>query len=132
MAKKKTTKRGSKQKPIRKKARPRSVSKKVKKKAKNTHDDGKFKKGNTAGKGKISPDAKHKSNLTAAFNAAITENDILEVAKAMLEEAKEGNVKAADCILNRCLGKPVQPLSGEGGGPLEIVIVDYRNIDDSK
>ena len=95
---------------------------------------GQFVKGNTAGNGKMTPAAKQQRVLTNIFKSAVTEADILAIKKAMVKEAKKGNVKAAQLVLDRCFGKAVQPLElgGEGGGPLQVNIVDYRNIDDTK
>lgn len=86
--------------------------------------NGKFSKGNTAGKGKQSPEATHKKKLADAFNATVSVADLVEITKALVKEAKAGNVKAAKEVLDRCLGKPIQPLQvgGEDGGPIQFKV----------
>ena len=66
---------------------------------------GQFIKGNTAGSQGKRAESKHKEALTNAFNAAISLNDITAIAKAMVKKAKEGDTKAAQQVLDRCLGK---------------------------
>lgn len=67
--------------------------------------DGKFQKGNKAGKGTTSPVAKHREKLSQAFKSAITEADMIEIAKALVIKAKDGDCKAAKEVLDRVLGK---------------------------
>lgn len=74
----------------------------------NLDANGKFAKGNTAGKGKQTPEASHRLALARAFNDGVSTADMLAIAKKLIEEAKKGNVKAAKEVLDRCLGKAQQ------------------------
>lgn len=95
--------------------------------------DGKFKPGNTASKGATGPEIKHRLKLAEAFKSAVTVKDMKDIATALIKVAKKGNYKAAEVLMNRCLGKPIQPIAGDSdGGPIPLTIIDYRNIDDSK
>lgn len=99
---------------------------------KKPQSNGKFKKGNKAGaKGKRA-ESRHKEKLTLAFNAAITESDMIAIAKALVKKAKTGDARAAKEVLDRCLGKPMQSLeiAGKDGGPLKLNVVvtkTYKN-----
>lgn len=42
-----------------------------------------------------------------------------ELADKLLEECAKGNLPALQELGNRLEGKPAQPLTGEGGGPIE-------------
>ncbi len=93
------------------------------------HGSGKFAKGNTAGsktKGK-QPSHKKKIEFAEIFKAAVSNEDIKNIAAAMIKEAEKGNVKAAQLILDRCCGKPAQALEvgGLDGAPIAIQIVNY-------
>lgn len=83
---------------------------------------GKFTKGNTAGSKTTGTHIDHTTKLKFAeiFKAAITFEDIKDIAAAMVKEARAGNVKAASMILDRCCGKPPQAiaLTGADGEPL--------------
>lgn len=50
-------------------------------------------------------------------------NGALEAAKALVEKAKKGDVKAAELVLHYSIGKPVDKLelSGPEGGPMEFI-----------
>ncbi len=86
---------------------------------------GNFKKGNTAGTKTRNPAQKRKLGLAEVFKAAITEKDVKAVAIAMLKEAKKGNVKAAQLVLDRCCGKVPQAiaLTGAEGEPLSPITI---------
>ncbi len=71
-------------------------------------NSGKFVKGNTAGRKSRGKRVAHKKKIEFAeiFKAAISYQDIKDIAAAMVDEAKDGNVKAAQLIMDRCCGKP--------------------------
>ena len=66
---------------------------------------GQFVKGNTAGTVGKRAESKHKEKLAAAFNASVSECDIRKIARALVKKACEGDTKAAQQVLDRCLGK---------------------------
>ncbi len=75
---------------------------------------GKFVKGKaTVGRTKTGkhPEFKRKLEFAELFKAALTNQDIKDVAKSMLKEAKGGNVKAAQLVLDRCCGKVKEEVS---------------------
>lgn len=84
---------------------------------------GQFAKGNKAGKTSKTAEAVHKSNLTRAFHDAISVKDVLDITKRLVAMAKEGDIKATQQVLDRCLGKVKETteLVGSGGGPIQIV-----------
>lgn len=90
-----------------------------------TLPSGKFANGNQAGKGRGNPHAARVTELRAKFYEAVTDEQFLDVVHAMLAEAKAGNVKAAEWIAERLLGKSPQAveLSGADGGPAVIQLV---------
>ena len=67
-------------------------------------EGGRFAKGNPGGPG--NPHAKRAQELRKAFYAAVSDEDLAEVVKALVREAKLGDVQAAREVLDRCLGKP--------------------------
>ena len=68
----------------------------------NRDEGGRFLKGCAPGPG--NPYSAKVAELRTALLAAITEKDIQDVIKALLKEAKKGNVPAARIILDRALG----------------------------
>lgn len=67
------------------------------------HDEqGRFTKGNTEGTGR------KVSALKRALEEAVTEDDIKDIANALKEQAKAGDIKAAELLFNRLFGKPAQ------------------------
>ena len=71
----------------------------------NTSDNsGRFQPGNPGGPG--NPFARQVAQLRKALLNSVTEQDMQEVAKALLERAKEGNVAAAKLLLSYTIGKP--------------------------
>ena len=52
--------------------------------------------------------------------------DLQAIIKALIDEAKSGNVKAIEVILDRLNGKVAQPLSNSDGTPIKI-LVEYVN-----
>ena len=89
--------------------------------------NGQFAKGNKAGCAHKSPAAKRKETLAEAFKAAVTITDIKAIAKKMAKQAKGGDVKAAQFVLDRCCGKPPQAiaLTGAESGPIAVQVVNY-------
>lgn len=67
---------------------------------------GRFLPGNRIGQG--NPHAKKAHALRNALFSAVTEEDIDAVIRALIDEAKGGDVPAARELLDRCLGKPVE------------------------
>lgn len=116
MAKKKAVKR--KKSPAKSKVSPPKPPKKP-------QSSGKFTKGNTAGSKSVQPSRKKKLLHAEAFKAAITIQDVKAIARAMLKEAKKGDAKAAQFIMDRCAGKPAQAiaLTGAEGEPLPAIQV---------
>lgn len=80
-----------------------------------------FKKGNPGGPG--NPLAFQVNNLRAALVNAVTRADIEAIAEKLVERAKAGDVQAAREVLDRCIGKSMQPVehTGAAGQPIEIV-----------
>ena len=66
---------------------------------------GRFKKGNPGGTG--NPYAKKTAQLRSALIKSVTVKDIQAIAKSLVNEAKAGNLRAIDLLLNRVLGTPV-------------------------
>ncbi len=73
---------------------------------------GRFAKGNCGGPG--NPHARHVGQLRSALLAAVTREDIEAVVRKLIELAKSGNIQAATEILDRCLGRAVQPIGTAG------------------
>ena len=68
--------------------------------------NGRFAPGNRAGRG--NPHARRVARLRAALLRSVTPEDIVDVARALLAQAKEGDVAAAKELLQRLLGPPVE------------------------
>lgn len=89
--------------------------------------NGQFTAGNTASKCTKSPAAMQKRELADSFRAAVTPRDIKDIAEKMVTLAKNGDVKAAQIVLDRCCGKPPQALNiGDANGeplpPITVII----------
>jgi hypothetical protein len=69
---------------------------------------GRFAAGNAGGPG--NPHAAAVAKMRAAMLAAITDDDIREVVRMLVDRAKRGNIQAARELLDRCCGRA-------GGGP---------------
>jgi hypothetical protein len=69
---------------------------------------GRFAKGNAGGPG--NPFARQVAALRTALLATVTEQDMEEVARALVRQAKEGNLAAAKLLLSYTLGKPAAPV----------------------
>jgi hypothetical protein len=95
------------------KPRRKTAKKKRKSKPSTTEANGKDKKsgkflpGNKCAKG--NPFAKQVAQLRAAFYEALTEEDLKEVAMALIKKAKKGDVAAIKELLLRVMGQPQIP-----------------------
>jgi hypothetical protein len=69
---------------------------------------GRFGKGNAGGPG--NPFARQVAALRRALLATVTEEDLEAVARALVRQAKEGNLAAAKLLLSYTLGKPAAPV----------------------
>ncbi len=67
---------------------------------------GRFTMGNPGGPG--NPLAAKVSKLRSALISAISEQDIIDIAEALVRQAKEGDVTATRELLLRTLGRPVE------------------------
>src|SRR5262249_27689735 len=73
----------------------------------NGHDArGRFTKGNKAGRG--NPHARQVAALRKALLETVTEQDMIEIAHALMIQAKMGDVAAAKLLLAYTLGKPLE------------------------
>ncbi len=70
-----------------------------------------FAKGNQHGKKSRNPEATRKLDLVEIFKAAVSFQDIKDIAKQLVKKAKEGDTKAAQQVLDRCLGKVKEQVS---------------------
>ena len=68
---------------------------------------GRFVKGHAGGPG--NPHSQKVQQLRTALLAAVSPEDLVEVVKALITNAKAGDVFAARELLDRCLGKAKQP-----------------------
>jgi hypothetical protein len=98
----------------------------------NHKPNGDFAKGNTAGVKTTNREHSRAMEFKKIFQSAITDQDMLDIAKAMLTKAKTGDVKAAQEVLNRCMGKPEQPVNLEHTGNITVEIVGYGNREQNK
>lgn len=73
--------------------------------------------GNPGGRPRIPDDVKEAAKALTSL-AMKTLKEICEDSKA----PPSARVTAAEAILNRAWGKPVQAVTGEGGGPVQVVI----------
>ncbi len=67
---------------------------------------GRFLVGNPGGPG--NPHAARVAKLRSALLRAVTERELRAVVKALVEQARAGNIAAARELLDRVLGKPVE------------------------
>ncbi len=85
-----------------------------------------FKKGQPGGPGRPKGSYDKKAaELKAALLAAITEQDIKDIAAGLIRAAKKGEARAAKELFDRVWGKAPQAVevTGEGGGDIRIVVV---------
>ncbi len=69
---------------------------------------GRFAPGNPGGPG--NPFARRVAALRCALLAALTPQDLADVAQALLRQARKGNVAAAKLLLSYALGRPAAPV----------------------
>ena len=70
-------------------------------------EQGRFRKGNSGGPG--NPQAQQVGRLRAALIRALTPEDAEAIVRALIEKAKDGDVQAARELLNRTVGRPLEP-----------------------
>ena len=75
-------------------------------------DRGRFRPGNAGGPG--NPHAAAVGKWRAALASSVTPEDLQEVIRAMVDQAKAGEAWAVRELLNRCLGRPAQTVAVEG------------------
>lgn len=76
------------------------------------HDDrGKFKLGNPGGPG--NPHMRRVHEIRNKLMSCVTDEDLEEIAAALIAKAKAGDVIAAREILDRIMGKPTQHVEGK-------------------
>ena len=68
--------------------------------------DGRFAKGNAGGPG--NPYAQRVGKLRSAMLRAVTAADMKAILACLVKLAKEGNVRAAREVLDRCIGRPTE------------------------
>jgi hypothetical protein len=69
----------------------------------NQDEQGRFIKGNKAAVG--NPNAARVARLRTALLAAVSPDDISDIIKSLVRQAKSGDVAAAKLLLDRCIGK---------------------------
>src|SRR5688572_14061655 len=89
--------------------------------------NGRFGPGNRCARG--NPHAKKVAQLRGGLLAAVTVQDIKDVAAALLRSAKDGDVAAARELLQRLLGPPVELDLLERMDELERTIAELRGRD---
>ena len=67
---------------------------------------GRFSKGNPGGPG--NPYAQQVGKLRSALLRAVSEADMKAIVARLVKLAKEGNVRAAREVLDRCIGRPIE------------------------
>jgi hypothetical protein len=89
-------------------------------------NNGRFLKG-TSGNPKGGNSAtRHNKALKAAFDKAITEEDIKAVVAKMILQARKGDAAARRDMFDRLWGRPAQPIVGDEGLPIEIIISERK------
>src|SRR5262245_35289336 len=89
---------------------------------------GRFAAGNKAGRG--NPLNRHAHRLRYALLSAVKREDIREVAAALLDKAKGGDVAAIKELLDRVMGRPTQALalSGPDGEQLTLSVQTLTSV----
>ena len=75
---------------------------------------GRFLPGNSAAVGRGNPHAARVNAWRSALAVTVTEDDLRAVIAELVERAKAGERWAVCELLDRCLGKSVQPAASEG------------------
>jgi hypothetical protein len=73
-------------------------------------------------KGGGNPDAKRLAELKKVFRECVTEGDVKDVVKSLVQAAKDGDVQAIKLFLDRTLGKQPIAIESDDGEPLQITI----------
>ncbi len=92
-------------------------------------ETGHFLPGNTAAAGLARPDARRAFDLRRAAQAAVSNEDMQDVFRSMVNEAKAGNVFAARFVCEYTIGKPAQMTEAESedvAGILEALWMKLR------
>lgn len=94
-------------------------------------EEGKFTKGNQCALNNKSHTNEKAKALKEALLDSVTEKDIKAIVKKMKAQAKAGDHNARKELFDRLWGRAPQAVevSGEGGGPIPVSIVDYSKID---
>lgn len=79
----------------------------------NRQADGRFGVGNSGGIG--NPHARQAAAFREAILAAVTPEDVQDIVRVLLAEAKTGNIHAAREVLDRLVGKSVAPVEVSTG-----------------
>ena len=61
-------------------------------------------------------------SITALIDKAICENDWVRIIETLFSKANRGDLKAIEMLMDRRFGKPGQPITGEDGDKLRIVV----------
>lgn len=92
---------------------------------------GRFTAGNSFSRGRSSRSAE----LRKAFTEAVTDEDVAEIARSLVDLAKGGDIAAAKVVLDRCIGKvsitqaePAEELSEGRNRVLEFVNMTSGNV----
>lgn len=92
---------------------------------------GKFAPGNKLGKGKGNPNARKVHDYRAALHRTVTAADIVAVFKMLVTKARAGERWAATELLDRVLGKSVQPIDANIVADTTTTIISSLLTDDS-
>jgi hypothetical protein len=88
---------------------------------------GRFKPGNKIAVGHNRQYATVKEALKKAFINSFCEQDIIDIVNQIKRRARRGNLFAIKEILDRLLGKPTQPLTGDFDEPIKVQIVLFKD-----
>jgi hypothetical protein len=75
---------------------------------------GRFSAGNPGGSG--NPFARQVAQLRSALLEAVTPDDVRTIVLALVKKARKGDLVAAREVLDRCIGRPTQPVDLDLGG----------------
>ena len=81
---------------------------------------GRFASGNSGGPG--NPHAKRIAKLRSALLGAVSAADMKAIVRQLIKQAKDGDVRAAKEIIDRCIGKPIEADLIERIEQLEILL----------
>ena len=72
------------------------------------NDSGRFAPGNRGGPG--NPYARRVAQLRSTMLATVTDDDIRAIVAKLVEQAKSGDLAASKLVLDRCLGRELEPV----------------------